>query len=251
MQCSLPSGRKMHGAASLAPFAPLLVIYGGWKTGADVVPNIPDLRTWEKVNLEKLSQYVVWSIYSMFTQFFSFLPYQNRKSWNKKREKSQSGSFLVLHGYFNVEDVSSLMFPGETSFSISPQKNTVDFFRNSPITSWGWLVVEFSYVSRSVSTKTIPNGGKKNLNSHPLNKKNRNPHPHLGWFKCGVITSHLSWTFTTNFEGPHFNDLWTFALGADEADLQDEKGMGGFYSEQKFSGQTSRGGVYTGTWIFI
>ena len=37
MQCSLPSGRKMHGAASLAPFAPLLVIYGGWKTGGPVV----------------------------------------------------------------------------------------------------------------------------------------------------------------------------------------------------------------------
>jgi len=41
MQCSLPSGRKMHGAASLAPFAPLLVIYGGWKTG----PHFNDLWT--------------------------------------------------------------------------------------------------------------------------------------------------------------------------------------------------------------
>ena len=38
MQCSLPSGRKMHGAASLAPFAPLLVIYGGWKTGGPFGP---------------------------------------------------------------------------------------------------------------------------------------------------------------------------------------------------------------------
>ena len=48
----------MHGAASLAPFAPLLVIYGGWKTGADV-DNIPVKGLGKKVNLEKLSQYVV------------------------------------------------------------------------------------------------------------------------------------------------------------------------------------------------
>lgn len=40
-QCSLPTGRKMHGAASLAPFAPLFVIYGGWKTG----PHFSDLWT--------------------------------------------------------------------------------------------------------------------------------------------------------------------------------------------------------------
>jgi len=58
MQCSLPSGRKMHGAASLAPFAPLLVIYGGWKTGADV-GHIPVKGLGKKVNLEKLGQYVV------------------------------------------------------------------------------------------------------------------------------------------------------------------------------------------------
>lgn len=51
-----------------------------------------------------------------------------------------------------------------------PKKNTFDFFRNRPITSWGWLVVEFSHVSRRVSTKTSKRW-EKPLNSHPLNKK--------------------------------------------------------------------------------
>lgn len=31
---SRPTGRKMHGAACLMPFAPLLVVFGGWETGA-------------------------------------------------------------------------------------------------------------------------------------------------------------------------------------------------------------------------
>lgn len=43
-----------------------------------------------------------------------------------------------------------------------------------------------------------------------------------------------------DFEGPHFNDLWTFAIGADEADLQDEKGW-------VFYGCRTRGGINTGT----
>merc|ERR1719315_957005 len=34
-----PCGRKMHGAACLLPWAPLLVIYGGWKAG----PQFDDL----------------------------------------------------------------------------------------------------------------------------------------------------------------------------------------------------------------
>ena len=55
MQCSLPSGRKMHGAASLAPFAPLLVIYGGWKTGPPMLfPTFPFFRTWEKGQFGKI-----------------------------------------------------------------------------------------------------------------------------------------------------------------------------------------------------
>mmetsp|Transcript_41607 Transcript_41607/g.75450 ORF Transcript_41607/g.75450 Transcript_41607/m.75450 type:complete len:643 (-) Transcript_41607:66-1994(-) len=36
---TLPEGRKMHGAVSLLPFAPCLVVYGGWNTG----PHFSDL----------------------------------------------------------------------------------------------------------------------------------------------------------------------------------------------------------------
>ncbi|CAJ1397001.1 unnamed protein product [Effrenium voratum] len=37
----VPVARKMHGAACLAPYAPLLVIFGGWETG----PHFSDLWT--------------------------------------------------------------------------------------------------------------------------------------------------------------------------------------------------------------
>lgn len=40
-QAQVPQGRKMHGAACLAPHAPLLVVYGGWKTG----PHFSDVWT--------------------------------------------------------------------------------------------------------------------------------------------------------------------------------------------------------------
>lgn len=39
MKSVCPAGRKMHGAACLAPYAPLLVVYGGWELGA-----LPDVR---------------------------------------------------------------------------------------------------------------------------------------------------------------------------------------------------------------
>eukprot|EP00439_Symbiodinium_sp_Y106_P079051 s977_g17.t2 len=38
-EAALPVGRKMHGAACLAPWAPLVVIFGGWETG----PHFSDL----------------------------------------------------------------------------------------------------------------------------------------------------------------------------------------------------------------
>lgn len=38
-QPALPTGRKMHGAACLLPWAPLVVIFGGWETG----PHFDDL----------------------------------------------------------------------------------------------------------------------------------------------------------------------------------------------------------------
>jgi len=36
---ALPTGRKMHGAACLLPWAPMLVVYGGWERG----PHFDDL----------------------------------------------------------------------------------------------------------------------------------------------------------------------------------------------------------------
>ena len=90
-------------------------------------------------------------------------------------------------------------------------------------------------------------GSKPQLTSPPEQKKKRNPHPHLGSFR--VVNS---FPFVVDlhdvFEGPHFNDLWTFALGADEADLQDEN-RDVFLWNRNFWGR-HLGVVYTGTEIF-
>lgn len=200
----------------------------------------------KKVNLEKLSQYVVWSIYSMFTQFFSFLPYQNRKSWNKKRENHR-----VVHSWYSMGTSISRMFLPQMfqgvrwNFPSKKHTHMLFIFQKSAdhqlrlVASW-----LFPCFTKGFNKNIQTTVGSKPQYSHPPEQKKPQPSP-SPWSKCGCDVPFV--VGSPVFEGPHFNDLWTFALGADEADLQDEKGWSVFRRNRNFR-RTQQGVVYTGTY---